>query len=136
MDRGQKGGQPMKSARKTSARSGKKTVRPKARAATTKSAAARRARKPSGIGAPGPGPAPGTPVVGQVALFAFQFTPAGWLPCDGRLISIAQNQALFSLLGTTYGGDARVTFALPRLRPVSPQGPGYFIAVNGAFPSR
>src|SRR3954469_9409871 len=127
----------MKSAKKTSAQSAKKRVKARASATTTRSAGARRARKTSGIGAPGPtpAPAPGTPVIGQVALFAFTFTPAGWLPCDGRRMSIAQNQAVFSLLGTTYGGDARVSFALPRLRPVGSQGPGYFIAVNGAFPA-
>ncbi len=53
--------------------------------------------------------------LGVVKLFAFSFTPRGWLPCDGRLLSISQNQALFSLLGTTYGGDGRVNFALPNL---------------------
>lgn len=54
--------------------------------------------------------------VGQVANFAGNFDPAGWTVADGRLISISQNTALFSILGTTYGGDGRTTFALPDLR--------------------
>lgn len=65
---------------------------------------------------------------GEIRMFAGNFAPRGWAFCDGSLLSIAQNQALFSLLGTTYGGDGRTTFALPDLRgrvPVSPgQGPG------------
>jgi hypothetical protein len=93
------------------------------------------ARKKSGLGAPGP-TAPGVPLIGQVGLFAFGFSAAGWSPCDGRLMSIMQNQPLFSLLGTTYGGDARTSFGLPKLKPVGPQGPGYFIAVQGAYPMR
>ncbi|WP_051330378.1 phage tail protein [Niveispirillum irakense] len=61
--------------------------------------------------------------IGQVCFFAFQRPPAGWLPCDGRLLPIMQYQALFSLLGTAYGGDGRTNFALPDLRgrvPVTP----------------
>jgi microcystin-dependent protein len=64
------------------------------------------------------------------------FTPAGWLPCDGRLMSIMRNQQLFSLLGPAYGGNAQIDFALPRLEPAGPQGPGYFIAVTGSCPAR
>lgn len=56
------------------------------------------------------------PFIGQVCLFGFNFVPRGWAACDGQLMSIAQNQALFSLLGTTYGGDGRTTFGLPDLR--------------------
>ena len=83
------------------------------------------------------GPANG-PYLGQIEAFAFSFAPAGWLPCDGRPMSIAQNQALFSLLGTTYGGNGLTTFALPKLSPVGPSGPHYFIAVNtsATFPVR
>ncbi len=54
--------------------------------------------------------------IGEIKLVAFNFTPRGWATCDGQILSIAQNQALFSLLGTTYGGDGRETFALPDLR--------------------
>jgi microcystin-dependent protein len=66
--------------------------------------------------------------VGQVCLFAPNFAPKNWAYCSGQLLAISQNQALFSLLGTTYGGDGRVTFALPDLRGKAPvgigQGPG------------
>jgi microcystin-dependent protein len=66
--------------------------------------------------------------VGQIVLFAGNFEPRGWAFCDGRILPIAQNTALFSLLGTTYGGDGRTTFALPDLRGRVPvgrgQGPG------------
>ena len=61
-------------------------------------------------------------------LTSFNFAPRGWAPCDGRLLALNQNQALFSVLGTQYGGDGRVTFGLPDLRGRSlvgfGQGPG------------
>ena len=56
------------------------------------------------------------PFLGQIAVFAFAFPPKGWARCDGQILSIAQNQALFALLGTTYGGNGVNTFALPDLR--------------------
>lgn len=56
------------------------------------------------------------PFLGEIRPFAFGFTPKGWASCDGQLLPIAQNMALFSLLGTMYGGDGRTTFALPDLR--------------------
>ncbi|MEM1326682.1 MAG: tail fiber protein [Bacteroidota bacterium] len=56
------------------------------------------------------------PILGQLQLFAFNFAPRGWAMCNGQLLSISQYSALFSLLGTTYGGDGRSTFALPDLR--------------------
>lgn len=56
------------------------------------------------------------PFIGQIQMVGFNFAPRGWATCDGQLLPIAQNQALFSLLGTIYGGDGRVTFALPDLR--------------------
>ncbi|MEK3883328.1 tail fiber protein [Paenibacillus sp. PL2-23] len=58
--------------------------------------------------------------IGEIKLFGFAFTPKNWLPCQGQLLAISQNQALFSLLGTTYGGDGRTTFALPDLRGRAP----------------
>lgn len=68
------------------------------------------------------------PLLGSIMLFAGNFAPRGWAFCDGQLLPISQNSALFSILGTTYGGDGRTTFALPDLRsrvPVGPrQGPG------------
>jgi microcystin-dependent protein len=70
----------------------------------------------------------GTPYLSQLALFSFNFAPAGWAVCAGQLLPINQNQALFSLLGTTYGGNGQTTFALPDLRGRVPihfgQGPG------------
>jgi len=69
-----------------------------------------------------------TPFIGQITLFAGNFAPRNWALCNGQLLSIAQNTALFSILGTTYGGDGRTTFGLPDLRgrvPIHPgQGPG------------
>lgn len=56
------------------------------------------------------------PFLGEIRPFSFGFAPKGWASCDGQLLPIAQNMALFSLLGTMYGGDGRTTFALPDLR--------------------
>ena len=56
------------------------------------------------------------PYLGQIEAFPFNFAPKGWQPCQGQLLSISQNQALFALLGTTYGGNGTTTFALPDLR--------------------
>ncbi|CAD6875576.1 phage tail protein [Methylomonas fluvii] len=56
------------------------------------------------------------PILGEIKLFAINIVPKGWAPCNGTLLPIAQNQALYSLLGTYYGGDGRNTFALPDLR--------------------
>lgn len=56
------------------------------------------------------------PFIGEIAAFGFNFAPRGWAQCNGQLLSISQNTALFSLLGTTYGGDGRTTFGLPDLR--------------------
>ncbi len=68
------------------------------------------------------------PYIGEITLFAGNFAPRGWAFCQGQLLNIAQNTALFSILGTTYGGDGRTTFALPDLRGRAPigfgQGPG------------
>ncbi|GMQ29590.1 phage tail protein [Algoriphagus confluentis] len=64
------------------------------------------------------------PFLGQIMMVGFNFEPRGWAFCDGRLLSIAQNSALFSLLGTMYGGDGRTTFALPDLRGRSAVGMG------------
>ena len=58
----------------------------------------------------------GTPFMAELKLMSFNFAPKGWAQCNGQLLPINQNQALFSLLGTTYGGDGRVNFALPDLR--------------------
>jgi microcystin-dependent protein len=57
-----------------------------------------------------------TPFLGEIKIVSFSFAPKGWAFCNGQLLPINQNQALFALLGTTYGGDGRVNFALPDLR--------------------
>jgi hypothetical protein len=75
-------------------------------------------------------------ILGEVWLFAGNFAPGSTLVCDGRLLPINQNQALFSLLGTTYGGDGRTTFAIPDLRNYAPAHVSYVIQIQGIFPSR
>src|SRR3982751_4534886 len=69
-----------------------------------------------------------SPFVAEIRMFAGNFAPTGWALCNGQILPIAQNTALFSLLGTTYGGNGQTTFALPDLRGRSPighgQGPG------------
>ena len=65
-----------------------------------------------------------SPFVAQVQIFAFNFPPTGWAFCDGQLMPISQNTALFSLLGTTYGGDGKSTFALPNCQGNSVMQPG------------
>jgi microcystin-dependent protein len=63
------------------------------------------------------------PFVAEIRIFPFNFPPKGWAFCDGQLMAISQNTALFSLLGTTYGGDGRSTFALPNLQGSVPMHP-------------
>src|SRR2546423_8702036 len=60
------------------------------------------------------------PFLSEVRVFSFNFAPKGWAMCNGQLLPINQNQALFALLGTTYGGDGRVNFALPDLEGRAP----------------
>ena len=60
------------------------------------------------------------PFLSELRMFSFNFAPKGWALCNGQLLPINQNQALFSLLGTTYGGDGRVNFALPNLQGKTP----------------
>lgn len=62
--------------------------------------------------------------LGTIKLFGFNFAPRGWLTCQGQILSIAQNTALFSLLGTTYGGNGQTTFGLPDFRGRVPVGQG------------
>ena len=77
------------------------------------------------------------PILGQIVLMPFQFEMRGWMSCQGQLLPIAQNQALFSLIGVTYGGDGRTTFNIPDLRGAEPlPGMRYFIATEGIYPSR
>jgi microcystin-dependent protein len=88
---------------------------------------------------------------GMIAQFAFRWEPEGWMYCHGQVISIQSNTPLFSLLGTTFGGDGQVTFALPDLRVKKADGSYYqygekmsngvpyidsYICVSGIYPSR
>lgn len=60
------------------------------------------------------------PYLGEIRLFAFDYAPRGWAFCDGSILSIAQNNALYAIIGTTYGGDGKTTFKLPDLRGRTP----------------
>jgi microcystin-dependent protein len=64
------------------------------------------------------------PFVAEIRIFPFNFAPKGWAWCDGQLLPLSQNTALFSLLGTTYGGDGKSTFGLPDLKGRTPMHPG------------
>ena len=65
------------------------------------------------------------PFIGEIKMVGFNFAPRGWAFCSGQLLQVAQNTALFSILGTTYGGDGRTTFGLPNLQGRSPMGSGF-----------
>jgi microcystin-dependent protein len=73
------------------------------------------------------------PYVGEIRMFAGNFAPAGWMFCEGQLIPISENDTLFNLIGTTYGGDGQETFGLPDLRGRIPihQGNGFILAETG-----
>lgn len=73
------------------------------------------------------------PYVGEIRMFAGNFAPAGWMFCEGQLLPISENETLFQLIGTTYGGDGESTFALPDLRGRIPihQGNGFVLAETG-----
>lgn len=84
----------------------------------------------------------GQPFVGEIRMFAGNFAPAGWMFCDGQLLPISENETLFNLIGTTYGGDGQETFALPNLQSRIPlhQGTGsglstYQLAESGGTES-
>jgi microcystin-dependent protein len=73
------------------------------------------------------------PYVGEIRMFAGNFAPSGWMFCHGQLLPISENETLFQLIGTTYGGDGESTFALPDLRSRTPihQGNGFILAETG-----
>ena len=73
------------------------------------------------------------PYVGEIRMFAGNFAPAGWMFCEGQLLPISENETLFQLIGTTYGGDGESTFALPDLRGriTMHQGNGFILAETG-----
>src|SRR5215467_4835174 len=77
------------------------------------------------------------PYVGQILMFGGSFAPAGWMLCQGQLIPISENETLFNLIGTTYGGDGQNTFALPNLQSRVPihVGPGFALGESGGVES-
>jgi microcystin-dependent protein len=77
------------------------------------------------------------PYVGEIRMFGGNFAPAGWMFCEGQLLPISENEILFNLIGTTYGGDGQSTFALPDLRGRIPihQGNGFILAETGGVES-
>jgi len=83
------------------------------------------------------------PFIGEIKMFAGNFAPVAWAFCDGQMLSISQHDALFALIGTTYGGDGQTTFALPDLRGRIPihnrtspsSGVSYFLGENGGTES-
>jgi microcystin-dependent protein len=80
-----------------------------------------------------------SPFLGEIETFAFNFCPTGWAALNGELLPINQNQALFALLGTSYGGDGQTTFALPTAKPIFTATGAVLqqcIALQGIFPSR
>lgn len=80
------------------------------------------------------------PYIGQIQLFPYYFEPRGWVLCDGRTMQIMQNQALYSLLGITFGGNGTTEFKIPDLRNANPLATTnqmkYYIAVEGLYPMR
>src|SRR6185369_7508239 len=73
------------------------------------------------------------PYVGEIRMFAGNFAPAGWMFCEGQLVPISENETLFNVIGTSYGGDGQSTFALPDFRGRLPlhQGNGFTLAETG-----
>lgn len=78
-----------------------------------------------------------SPFIGEIRMFAGNFAPVGWAFCNGAIIPIDQNDALFNLIGTTYGGDGQTTFALPNLQSCVPVhvGPGFALGQSGGAES-
>ena len=79
------------------------------------------------------------PYVGEIRIFAGNFAPAGWMFCEGQLLPISENETLFQLIGTTYGGDGQSTFAVPMAKPIiSATGATLTqcISLFGIFPSQ
>lgn len=78
-----------------------------------------------------------SPFIGEIRMFGGNFAPAGWAFCNGALMAIDQNDALFNLIGTTYGGDGQTTFALPNLQSRVPihVGPGFALSQSGGAES-
>ena len=77
------------------------------------------------------------PLIGEIEIFPYGFEPFGWMECNGQILSISTYEALYTLIGTNFGGNGTTTFGLPNI-PANkcPMGMGYYIAVQGIYPSR
>ena len=75
------------------------------------------------------------PLISMIVLFATPWVPVGWAACDGSILEIQPNYILYDLIGATYGGDGKTTFALPKIASPVP-GAQYIIATQGVFPQR
>ena len=76
-------------------------------------------------------------LLGQIQLFPYDFAPLGWLQCNGQVMNIVQNTALYSLIGATFGGNGQTTFGIPNLTNTSPvAGMQYYICISGLYPMR
>jgi len=76
-------------------------------------------------------------LLGSIYLFPYNFTPSGWMSCEGQILQINQYSALYALIGTTFGGNGSTTFGLPNLNGAQPLATmKYYIAMVGIFPSR
>lgn len=77
------------------------------------------------------------PFLGDIEIFPYGFTPYGWMECNGQILNITTNEALFALIGTNFGGNGSTTFGLPNIpADKCPMGMRYYIAVQGIFPSK
>lgn len=76
-------------------------------------------------------------LIGEIQLFPYDFAPMNWVECNGQILQIMQNQALYALIGNKFGGNGSTTFAVPNLSNSSPvNGMKYYIATAGIFPQR
>ncbi|MGZ5437659.1 MAG: phage tail protein, partial [Pyrinomonadaceae bacterium] len=75
------------------------------------------------------------PYMGEVTVFAFSFAPAGWITCEGQLLSIAEYTKLFSLIGNNFGGDGVSTFGLPNFASLTEEGGQYCMSLFGTLPT-
>ena len=76
-------------------------------------------------------------IIGSIQLFAFEFTPEGWLPCHGQVFNTSVHEQLYSLIGFTYGGEGRSFYKIPDLRGKSPnEHMQYYICYEGKYPNR
>lgn len=75
------------------------------------------------------------PILGQIQLLPYSYAPTNWALCNGQTLEISKNTALYALLGTKFGGDGHITFALPNMKSTTTD-VNYFIALKGTFPAK